>query len=388
MTLFDLYLLATLALLTCIAFVPLILVTSIPLSAVYYHSLIRKPVVWILFLGSLSWEIWLYINTGEFLLEKTVPLALMALAVLVTYNFYPSVAFPAVDFPEMSNDPLLLPIEDKAQLAVIEYNGVTKAYPLDYVIHGHIINDKFGERLVSLTYCALCRSIIPFDVTDIGPLYVGAMKNGNMVVADRHTGTFFQQGTFESVIGPIHPKTLEMVPFQFLTWKQVKDLDEIPQICQVTKHDFREFELPIRGAWKKLTSGERTPGLTASNRDKTFPARTSVIGVNDPSISPKIVYVKNEVLEHSVVKNNAAELILVAQDDAVNAFRMKVQGQVIDLIITSDGVLKDEKSETVWDARGKYKTGIIDSDLEVITISDEYWYSWKLFHPRSELIRI
>ena len=99
-------------------------------------------------------------------------------------------------------------------------------------------------------------------------------------------------------------------------------------------------------------------------------------------------HVKNEVLEHGIVKNNTAELILVAQDDAVNAFRITVQGQMIDLVISSDGVLKDEKSGTIWDARGKYKTGIIDSDLQIVTISDEYWYSWKLFHPRSELIRI
>jgi len=91
--------------------------------------------------------------------------------VFIIYNLYPSVAFPAVDYPKVSDDPLALPIMDDAQMAIIEHNGVTKAYPLDYLIHGHIINDWFGDRLVSLTYCALCRSVIPFDVTDIGPLW-------------------------------------------------------------------------------------------------------------------------------------------------------------------------------------------------------------------------
>jgi hypothetical protein len=116
----------------------------------------------------------------------------------------------------MSDDPLKLPLCDDMETAVIEYGGVTKAYPLDYVIHHHIINDRFGNRVVALTYCAMCRSIIPFDVADIGPLFVGSFENANMIVADRRTRTFFQQATFESLIGPLHPHTLTMIPFQVL----------------------------------------------------------------------------------------------------------------------------------------------------------------------------
>jgi hypothetical protein len=62
-------------------------------------------------------------------------------------------------------------------------------------IYFQIVNDRFGDAIVSLTCCAMCRSIIPFDVTDPGPLFVASFKNANMVVADRRTGTFFQQAT-------------------------------------------------------------------------------------------------------------------------------------------------------------------------------------------------
>ena len=105
----------------------------------------------------------------------------------------------------MFDDPFLAPLTDDMQLAVIEHGDVTKAYPLDYVVHHHIINDSFGNRIVALTYCAMCRSIIPFDVTDIGPLFVGSFKDANMIVADRRTKTFFQQATFKSIIGRLHP---------------------------------------------------------------------------------------------------------------------------------------------------------------------------------------
>ena len=388
MTLFVFYLLALTALTVSLVFIPLILVTAIPLSAVYYHSLIRKPVVWGITLFAVAWQGWMVVQSGVFPWSHALPLAIIGLSVFIIYSLYPSVAFPAVDFPKMSDDPLSLPINDDAQVAIIEHNGVTKAYPLDYLIHGHIINDWFGARLVSLTYCALCRSVIPFDVTAIGPLYVGAMKNGNMVLADRKTGTFFQQGTFESVIGPLHPQTLEMVMFQFLTWKQVKELDDLPLMPHVTEHDFRPFALPIPGAWEKLTKGDLTPGLSSAKRDKSFPARTSVIGITDPSVSPQIVYVKDEVLVKGVVKNDARGLFLVAQDKAVNAFRSTANGTPIHLSLSEGTDLKDEVTGTIWDVRGKHKSGPIQSNLEMVMTSDEYWYSWKLFHPRSELIRL
>ena len=372
MTLLILYLLALTALVASLAFIPLILVTAIPLEAVYYHSLIRKPVVWVIFLSTYIWQAWDIYHTGTFPWEHAVPLALIGFAVFIIYNLYPPIAFPAVNYPKMSSDPLKLPIKDDAQMAIIEYAGTTKAYPLDYLIHGHIINDQFGDRIVSLTYCALCRSVIPFDVTDIGPLYVGAMKNGNMVLADQGTGTFFQQGTLESVIGPLHPLTLDMVMFQFLNWKQVKELDELPQVCHVTSHDFREFQLPIPGA----------------KRDKSFPARTSVIGITDPSVNPKVVYIKDEVLKQGVVTNENRGVVLIAQNNVVNAFKADVDGEPIDLTLNGGSDLRDQNSDTIWDIRGKYKQGPIKTDLDMVMTSDEYWYSWKLFHPKSELVRL
>ena len=89
-----------------------------------------------------------------------------------------------------------------------------------------------------------------------------------------------------------------------------------------------------------------------------------------------------------MVKNDVNGLFLVARDKAVNAFRAIVGGSSIDLELGEGTDLKDRTTGTIWDVRGKHKSGPIQSDLEIVMISDEYWYSWKLFHPRSQLIRI
>lgn len=383
-----LYILAIVALLVSTAAIYMALIKPFPVLWLYYHYFIRKPVVWAIFGGSLLWVTWQALNSGSFQLSDTVPLGLMGLAVVLTYRMHQETAFPAVDFPAMSDDPSKLPFMDDTMLGVIEYGGVTKAYPLDYVMHHHIINDQFGDQIVALTYCAMCRSIIPFDVTEIGPLFVGSFKNANMIVADRRTKTFFQQATFDSLTGPLHPYTLTMIPFQILPWDETKRLEALPQVCQVTQDDFREFELPIPGVWRKIMASEATPGLPAKERDKSFPARTHVIGVIDPIAKPQVVYLKSELMQKSIVKNEDLNAIFIAMGDTVNAFKSNVKGKPIHLTINTDDTLSDTRSGTVWDVRGKYKSGLIKSDLEMIAITDEYWFAWKAFHPHSQLIRL
>ena len=383
-----LYLLATIALLVGSAAVYMALLKPFPVQWLYYHYFVRKPVVWAIAGGSVAYVTWLSLEVGSFPMAAAVPLALIALAVVLTYRMHQESAFPAVDFPAMSDNPLLLPLADDTQLAVIEHGDVTKAYPLDYVIHHHIINDSFEDRTIALTYCAMCRSIIAFDVTEIGPLFVGSFKDANMIVADKRTSTFFQQATFKSIIGRLHPHTLTMIPFQILPWGEIRRGEQLPQVCQVTDDDFREFQLPIPGVWKRIMASEATPGLPSRFRDKSFPARTRVVGVIDSLANPRVAYLKRELVQRGVVKNDALNIFLVALGDTVNAFKGSVLSRSVQLTISTSGGLSDAHSGTTWDARGKYKSGSIMSDLEKLAISDEYWFSWKAFHPNSELIRL
>lgn len=100
------------------------------------------------------------------------------------------------------------------------------------------------------------------------------------------------------------------------------------------------------------------------------------------------MYLKNELAQQGVVKNKEFNAVFVALGNTVNAFKGSVTGKSVDLIITTDGTFTDNRSGTKWDARGKYKSGPIRSDLEVLAISDQYWFSWKAFHPGSQLIRL
>ncbi|WP_340153945.1 DUF3179 domain-containing protein [uncultured Marivirga sp.] len=377
------YILAFSALLIGTAAIYMALIEGFPLKWLYYHYFIRKPVNWTIFIVLLGWSFYIYYDTNEFPSWAIVALIISGFALILTYKMHQEKAFPAVFFPEISDEPEKLPLNDEMEMAVIEYEGVTKSYPLDYVIHHHIVNDKFKDKTVALTYCAMCRSIIPFDVTEIGPLFVGSFKNANMIVADKRTKTFFQQATFKSLIGKLHPYELTMIPFQILSWAEVKKVIDDPSVVKVSEKDFKDFELPIPGIWKKIMASESTPGLSAKNRDKTFPARTHVIGL----IDQQLVYLKKEVLAKRIVENEEYAFILIGAGKTVNAFKNTWNAQKLDIEI-DEGELFDAKSNTRWNIRGKHISGEIKSDLKPIAISDEYWFSWIKFHHKSKLIRL
>ena len=356
------------------------LVEKFPVKLLYYHYHVRKPLIWSIFIASVWYQI--TSSSNGIPANAMPPLAIMGLSVILTYKVHQSNWFKAVNFPKMTDHFESLPLSDDQEIALIEYEGIIKAYPLNYVIHHHIVNDKFKDKLVALTYCAMCRSIIPFDVTEIGPLFVASFKNANMIVADKKTGTFFQQASFNSIIGKLHPKSLDMITFQILPWGVVKELKRKPQVAIINKNDLRPFKLPMPGVWKKVMNSELTPGL--STKDKTFPSKTHIVGVTDTSISEPVFYLKSELLQKGIVKNAKLNFTLIATDNTINGFKTKN----LNLILKKNQIIEDIITKSIWDITGKSLKGSIEKNLEKICISDEYWFSWKKFHPNSILLRL
>lgn len=373
---------------TLLAFVSLLIGTGaiwmamiepIPISWLYWHYFARKWLVWLIFLGTLAWGV----LQPDFPLWLIGPLLVMAFGIVLTYRMHQSVVFHAIDNPPEA-DADDLPLSDDMELAVIDYGGTIRAYALDHLIHHHVINDRFGDRTVALTYCAMCRSIIPFDVTEIGPLFVGSYKHANMVLADRRTSTFFQQATFRSIMGKLHPMDLTMIPYQIMTWRELKATGEVPKFARFTQKDLRPFELPIPGIWKRITASNVTPGFSVKRHDKQVPARTFVTGIREKGLPPNAIQ-SNDVRRKGIVTFKSAPVALVSAGGGVNAFSTQTPLGTAEFELTEAGQIRDRLSKSVWTLRGKAVSGPNFDDLRPIAVSDEFWFSWKKFHPDAVL---
>jgi len=386
MTVFLMYLLAIISLAIGTGAISLTMIQTIPIKWIHIHYFIRKPVNWSIVLILVFGSILSSSIEGEIQFAAILPILLSFLALVLTYKMHQENVFETVYSPTMSDFPEQLPLRDEQLLAVIKYDGVTKCYPLDYVIHHHIVNDQFGTKTVSLTYCAMCRSITAYDVTEIGPLFGASFKNANMVLSDVKTKTFFQQATSQSMVGKLHPHDLTMISYQIMTWSDVlKNISPL-LVSEVTIDDLKEFEIPIPGAWKKLMMSEITPGMSKKNKDKTMPARTHVIGILDLKIGKPSVYIKSEVLKTTLVKDPSG-FILLAYNGNVNGFMDQIDTHFLDLDFDGSYLI-DKSTNTRWNVWGKNISGTINQDLIPISISDEYWFSWKFFHGEHQLKRL
>lgn len=363
-----LYLCALGALITGFGGVLFTLVPGMPVRLAYWHFRYRHRVAWIFFDIGLIFAFAL-----GFAVDTLVPLALAGLGVALTYKLHQSYMFPAQDFPDAARAGDL-PLSDDMDIALIELNGDARAYALDHVIHHHVVNDRIGGHVVSVTYCAMCRSVIPFDVSEYGPLMVGSFHQSNMILADRETGTFFQQASFQSLIGPLHPAELEMVPFQVLTWGALKQTGQVPLFARFDESDLRPFTLPlpIPGLWARIMASEVTPGLAAGRRDTRLPARTRVIGLLGDR--PPLCWRRDAVLADGLIEVAEEGLTLVAAGKGVTAFA--------ETGLTRDGD-RLAKGPRRWDLRGQ---ALDDGPaLPPVPVSDEYWFSWALWHPGARL---
>ncbi|WP_276260067.1 DUF3179 domain-containing (seleno)protein [Haloglomus litoreum] len=125
-----------------------------------------------------------------------------------------------------------------------------RAYPLSVLWEHEVVNDRFG-RAVLVTYCPLCRSgvvadrraagaVTRFQVTGLlwkppgvygelskqqgavfgadGSGATEAARNGNLVMRDDATGSYWSQFLARAICGPQRGTTLDIRPATVATW--------------------------------------------------------------------------------------------------------------------------------------------------------------------------
>lgn len=138
----------------------------------------------------------------------------------------PKDGIPAID------DPTLIPvaqgdIPDREPVVSVEIGGDARAYPVRYLMWHEIVNDRFGNRPVSVTYCPLCNAAIAFDGTVAGGETTygvsGKLRHSDMIMYDRATESWWQQFTGEAIAGTRLGTTLTKLPSRLESWASFRE---------------------------------------------------------------------------------------------------------------------------------------------------------------------
>ncbi len=127
----------------------------------------------------------------------------------------PKDGIPSLDNPTFVEVSQACFLGDTDRVLALTRNGITKAYPLR-ILHWHeIVNDRFSDEAIIITYCPLCGSgtaneakmndrVLQFGVS-------GLLYNSDVLMYDRQTLSLWSQILSQAVTGPMKGTMLPAV---------------------------------------------------------------------------------------------------------------------------------------------------------------------------------
>jgi hypothetical protein len=263
----------------------------------------------------------------------------------------PRDGIPAIDTPQFVQANAARFLEENDRVLGITRNGVSKAYPVAILNWHEIVNDRFDDEPIVVTYCPLCGTGIAYlskvggQLLDFG--VSGLLYNSDMLLYDRKTQSLWSQIRQQAISGPMRGTKLKSITVVHTSWADWKQRHPNTRVLSTDTGHQRDYD--------------RNPYAGYENeRDLLFPVQ-----LQDERYHPKEWVLGVEVDGHFKAYP-FAEL-----KEAGRLVRDTIAGR--NIVITYD---PEHQTATAAD---------IDGDW-LITIT-AYWFAWYAFHPDTEVYR-
>jgi hypothetical protein len=326
----------------------------------------------------------LFILVGTFsafeVKQKWIPILAMIPVIAIVYNFN-----FRMTADRMFLQPETLTFKPKAEnilsdssiVVAVSKQGESKAYPIRYIQYHHQVRDSIAGKAIMITYCNVCRTGRVFEpLVDGKPenFRLVGMDHFNAMFEDKTTKSWWRQATGEAITGPLKGKILPEVESSQLTLGSFFSLYPFGKVMQAehrSKHSYDTLGRFEKGRSKgKLT---RTDSLS-------WKAKSWVLGIEIDGISKAYDWI--QLKESRIINDKLGEtpiVIAIASDEqSFTAFKRNSQDE---FIIRNDSLIS---AEGKYDFAGRDVDGNI---LKPVKIYQEFWHSWKQFHPNTEVYK-
>jgi hypothetical protein len=317
----------------------------------------------------------------------------------------PRDGIPAIDRPRFVSvaeaDAWLRPQEP---VVALELAGEAKAYPLQVLIWHEIVNDVVGGVPVAVTWCPLCNTAIVFrrevegQVLDFGT--TGRLRFSNLIMYDRQTESWWQQGSGEAIVGSLAGKKLTFVAANLVSWQEFKRAH--PQgrvLSRETGYDRPYGRNPYVGyddvgQLPFLYQGPSVPDkLPAMARVLTVDMGTEAVAY-PYQVLERVKVVNDVVAGQPIVvfwrPGTASPLDLSALAEgrdvgAGSAFSRLLEGRLLTFQAEGEG-FRDAETGTTWDLLGRGLRGpLAGRQLQPVVAINHFWFSWAAFRPDTRI---
>ncbi len=355
------------------------------ITASYY----LEKIVWPLrIVGGLLivWYLFTYYskNTTRGKITKGVVLALCLGSFIITdYMYKAETMFEEPQTVKFANAMANKVPESFVIIGVVN-NGVAKAYPVVYLGYHHKVQDNVGNLPVLVTYCTMCRTARVYSPIINGTRQnfrlVGA-RHYNAIIEDEGTNTWWYQATGHAAVGQLKGQHLTELPYEQSTLAAWLSRHPGSLILQPDQHYLNDYT--------DLKNYDRVQSIdkdsTLKNKDSLI-RRSWMVGVivnGQPKAYDWRRLSKKRLLNDQV---NKTPLLVAIEKDSLtfHVFNTVVNGKELHFKLDTAGMITDQETASVWDWDGLSTAGTLKGcQLNKIQAYQEYWHSWKHFHPNT-----
>lgn len=133
---------------------------------------------------------------------------------------------PAIDQPDFIAAGSATHLRDDDPVLGIVHQGIARAYPIAILNWHEVVNDRYGDEAVAVTYCPLCGTGMAFVATGAGRKLdfgvSGLLYNSDVLLYDRQTNSLWSQILAMAISGPMKSTQLAMLPVTHTSWAEWK----------------------------------------------------------------------------------------------------------------------------------------------------------------------
>ena len=272
---------------------------------------------------------------------------------------------------------------NKLIIGVINHNQA-KAYPIEIIGYHHQIKDSFQQQPILVTYCTVCRTgrvYSPFINGKFEQFRLVGMDHFNALFEDATTKSWWQQATGVAISGKLKGEKLTEIPSVQMRLGDWLDLYPNSEILQ-SDSNFTKNYADLKGFDEGTIKGK------LEHRDSlSWKMKSWVLGIN---INNKTkAYDWNNLIKQRMISDSLAGMQLLVTIDpngkSFYALNRKLNQQILQFLPGANTELMlDTQTRSIWKLNGTCISGTLQGNrLEQLQIYQEFWHSWKNFHPNT-----
>jgi Protein of unknown function (DUF3179) len=314
-------------------------------------------------------------------------------------------AIPPIDHPQFVPAAKARFLADDDVVFGLVRAGQARAYPQLILVWHEIVNDRFPDGPLSVTYCPLTGSALALrGVAPSGEPYTfgtsGDLVNSNLLMYDRQTDSRWPQLLGQAILGPSRGRVLEQVPLEWTRWGRWRAAHPDTLVLSTRTGSLRNYGTDPYGSYNYGPAhelfGYYKPGqgrylyFPLLHESDRFDEKEVMVGAK---LGAQRLAVRKSLLrgQPAVNATMGERPVVFLHDPALDvgrAFLASAGGARPRFAATATpGRYADDDTGSTWDALGRALQGRQrGTTLRRVLTFEVMWLAWYAFFPRAEVL--